>query len=244
MVGVWNTSIAQALAAETSKLHSEHLRWEQAHPGKRWQDKQDAEFKAAQQARAVMDDFGRKAYDKVLSYPDGWGKVMAYLNQKGLCGTCLNVTDSVNYCRNGCGRQLCGSCRSDLYICTNTGTCRQPHPVKWRVGIKLLDQDDELYKQWKVAALDADRCTDIAKWGHRLAAHPTTHETKLSASRCPCQQPMMQHSALAHKYTYRSDGTRVEARHIDGNLIEHTIKRWENSHGSAAGQHDAGTPSR
>ena len=189
VLGIWDTSIAQALADETSKRRAECLLWEESH-GKPWREKKAEEFEQARKARVEMDSLAKQAYAIVDNEQGGKRRMMDYLAQPMLCSHCLNVRDSLAPCRNRCGRQLCGSCRTSLGICTNTGTCKQGSTVKWRVGIKLLNQDSELYKQWRIAAVHADWWTDHTGWGHRLAARSVT---KLAASLFTCQQQMMQH---------------------------------------------------
>lgn len=168
-VGCWDTSLAQALAAEVRERRLAHLLWEHQ-TGKQWRDKEAEEYKLARAARTVMDDLAGQVYREVMSQPNGRWSVTAYLSQTNLCGCCMNVKESVAACRANCGRQLCALCRTALGICTNRGICRQQHSSRWRVGVKVVDKGCALYKQWEAAAADADRYTDLTGWGHRLAA--------------------------------------------------------------------------
>lgn len=169
VTGTWDTCLAQALAAEVSERRLAHAQWEQQNH-KRWLDKEAEEFQQARDARKVMDTFAKRIYDEVTSSVAGDWAVRSYLRKPMLCSWCLNVMDSVAPCLAHCGRQLCTLCRSPLGICVNSGTCRQAHPIRWKVGVKICNRDTELFQQWRTAADESDRLTDIVGWGHRSAA--------------------------------------------------------------------------
>lgn len=169
-VGCWDVSLAQALAAEISERHLTHSRWEQQH-GMTWKKKEAAGFEQARACRDVLDAIGRRAYQAVLRQYGGRARLTAYLAQPDLCSYCLNVKKSLAPCLRGCGRQLCTDCRTQSGICHNTGICRQRHPIVWRAGIKLLDEDNAIHKEWQAAAELADAHTVNMTWGRNSAGH-------------------------------------------------------------------------
>jgi hypothetical protein len=49
--------------------------------------------------------------------------------------------------------------------------CNQPHPIRWRAGIKLLNKDHGLYKEWQAAADIADAHTKHIGYGRLSEGH-------------------------------------------------------------------------
>jgi len=82
------------------------------------------------------------------------------------------VKDNQAPCRRNFGRMLCARCMTKSGICHNLGVCTQHHPVVWRAGIKLLDKDNDIYKEWQAAAAIADAYTERMRWGRRSDGHP------------------------------------------------------------------------
>ena len=180
--GIWDISLAQALAAELNQRTLDNASFEQAHGGKTKLSVLADACESARESREALKQIGKQVHHKVLSYKDGNRRLSEYLQQPGLCRFCFNVREQLGLCRNGCGRKLCEQCRTKAMTCPNSGICRQPiQGQEWRAAIHLLDFQDPLYAQWQDAAWTADGHTKESRAGRRPAtqtaarAHQTSH---------------------------------------------------------------------
>lgn len=170
-LGIWDTSVAQALADEVSDRRLASIQYEQDH-GMKLKDKDAVEHKLSQQARFVADLIAKDIYTRVMSKPCGRAALAAHLANHALCSCCLNLQPQLACCLNKCGRRLCTNCITDLGICNNIGVCRQRLQLTaWRAGVKVINKDDELYKQWKQATDDADKNIERTQCGRVSDGH-------------------------------------------------------------------------
>lgn len=176
-LGRWDTSVAQALAAEVSERRLANIQYEQEH-GMTRAEVDAGEHERSRQARELADHIAREIYGKLKRLPEGRAALDRHLANPALCSSCLNLKQPLVLCLNRCGRRLCTNCKTALGICTNIGVCRQKdHPTVWRAGVKVIDQNDELYKQWKKAADDADKYIKHTRCGRYSDGHPAETST-------------------------------------------------------------------
>ena len=180
--GIWDSSLAQALAAEMNQRTLDNANFEQEHGGKTKLRVLADACEIARESRKAFTQIGKLVHRKVLDYWDGNLRLSEYLRQPGLCRSCFNLREQLVACRQGCGRQLCEQCRTKAMICPNLGICRQPIQLQqWRAAIHVLDWHDPLHAQWQAAAWTADRDTKESGAGRRPAtqtaarAHQTSH---------------------------------------------------------------------
>ena len=182
-VGIWDISLAQALAEEMGERHWHHTQHKKV-TGQTWQAKKNEDFAKARSSRKIADEVLRRAYYTLRQQPGGMAKLKAYLDDPWLCGYCLNVRYNLKPCQRHCGRKLCPDCRTTESICPNQGNCNHSHWSDWRAAIKVIDMNDPLYAEWRAAADIADEHTKRTGRGRRPAALTAAHagQTRRSLS--------------------------------------------------------------
>lgn len=153
-LGMWDLSLAQAMAAEIAERRMSHDQEAEQHcmnPSAQ-QHSQGITRAALAQLLAIE----KEALATLLLQPGGAEELRSYLASPGICGACLNLREPLVACRQDCGRQLCPECLSVDNIGSNLRICAHPHPTAWRAAIKLLPGDCEIVARWQTAAKHAD----------------------------------------------------------------------------------------
>lgn len=184
-LGLWDASLAQAIAAEVTERHMAHCQEAERH-GRSASEQQRRRHwcSTAQAARAKMNAIEKDALIALLLLRGGDVALRDYLVQPRLCGACMNVQESLVACRHNCGRQLCLKCRSEDDTCSNLGICNTPHPTAGRAAIKLLPKESELVSQWQMAEKHFDLHNQHVGRGHRQEDQ-TRNPSNQASSRRP-----------------------------------------------------------
>ena len=109
-LGIWDVSLAQAMAAEIAERRVSHD--QESEQRGRPASAQQHPHGITRAALAQMLAIEKAALTTLLLKPGGAEELRSYLASPGICGACLNLREPLVACRRDCGRQLCPQCRS------------------------------------------------------------------------------------------------------------------------------------